>query len=78
MEHATVGFLVNASCTSTFFLIIVQSSLRSISKRSWYIRESSAKSGFWRITFGIFLSVSLRFLRNLVAEAGVIGKTEVR
>ena len=57
-----MGFLDNASWTSTRFLVIVQSSLRSISSRSWYMRESAAKSGFWRMTLGIDLSVILRFL----------------
>ena len=60
----TVGVLPMASCTSILFLVIVQSSFLSISSRSWYILESCAKSGFWRITFGMDLSRSLRFLER--------------
>jgi hypothetical protein len=60
----TVGILANASCTSTFFLTIVQSRLRSISSRLWYICESTENSGFWRMTLGMVLSVSFLFLFN--------------
>ena len=64
-DTTTVGVFDNASWTSAFFLDIVQSSFRSISKRSWYIFESAANSGCWRTAFGIFLSVSLRFLEDV-------------
>lgn len=60
----TEGFLESASCTSILFLTIVQSSFLSISNRSWYILESCANSGSWRIAFGTDLSVIFRFLRG--------------
>lgn len=59
----TVGLRANASCTSTFFRFIVQSSLFSISSKLWYMCESSANSGSCARAFGTDLSVILRLLR---------------
>ena len=56
--------LCRASCTSTRFLVIVQSSFLSIWSKSRYMAESSANSGACNKALGTFLSVILRFLSS--------------
>ena len=58
--------LCSASCTSTLFLVIVQSSFRSIWSRSLYIALSAANSGSCASPPGRFLSVIFLFLSSAV------------